>query len=930
MKHYFISFALILLSISAFAQKGIVKGNVKDADTGEDVIGASVSLEGTTTGASTDIFGNFQFNADPGTYNLISSFIGYKKTTQQITVVAGQETVINFALASDAQELEAVEIVGKANTESAGALMVERQNADVMIQAIGAEEMSVKGISDVESAVTNVTGITKVESKGLFVRGLGDRYNNATVNGLVVPSTDPGKKVIDLGLFSSDIVRNIDINKTFSPALYGDFAGATVDIITKDYPDEGFFNIGLSGAYNSLATGQQFKTFQDGDSEFFGFSGNGRALPSEMADRQTPDSYNNSFTPSTVNALPNMGLKASGGKLYDFDNGMAVGFVAAGSFSNKYEIREGVLNTYRAEGTTINAYDSKEYIYSTNTTAMANVFFKVNDKNSVTFNNFYINESSNSNLELFGKHEELGRTEPAFRMRNTYEQSTVNIHQLVGDHKFGENDRLKLTWGAGYSLATAQEPDRRQITYRDLQDADGGSITSKNTADDVSTGRLFANAPDDSHRFWSDMSEDTYSFRIGSNYGFGEYNDDKDTYRHNVSFGYNSFFKSREFEWWMSTISVVGRAPRLDVSDPQTGLDQAIADGSVEYKPIVRYDTRFTAAQNVNAFYFDYGLEIIPNKLKMNAGARFELGYQEVVYKEENTTNPNAPDIVNTKETENFLPSLALKYTVNEKSNVRFAASQTIIRPMMSELIPFRFTYANGQKIVGNPDLKNSDVVNIDLKYEIFPNNGELFSVGVFAKNIKNSIELVTKASAITEFEYVNAGESYVAGIEVELNKRLSNVFKSGNDWLTRSTVGANLTLLTSQTDLSEADGLFTNEKREMFGASPYMINVDASHEANLFSENVLSIFTLTYSNFGDRLAAAGAQGAGDIYERSYGTLNFVMKNKINDKMGLDLTMKNLLNPDITLEQEFVNGTTGVVQTYKKGIEAKLSFTYSF
>ncbi|NME68113.1 TonB-dependent receptor [Flammeovirga aprica] len=923
MKHYFISFALILLSLSAFAQKGIVKGNVKDADTGEDVIGASVSLQGTTTGASTDIFGNFQFNADPGTYTLVSSFIGYKKTTQEITVAAGQETVINFTLASDAQELEAVEIVAKANTESAGALMVERQNADVMIQAIGAEEMSVKGISDVESAVTNVTGITKVESKGLFVRGLGDRYNNATVNGLVVPSTDPNKKVIDLGLFPTGVVRNIDINKTFNPGLYGDFAGATVDIVTKDYPDEGFFTLGVSGAYNTQSTGKDFKTFEDGDAEFLGFSGNGRALPSELEGREAPQSYKNSFSPTTKKAGPNFNFKASGGKLYEFGEESAFGFVASASFKNKYDIRDGQQNTYRAQGTTITEYDTKEYIYSTNTTGMANMFFKINNKNQISFNNIFINESSNTTLDLYGKHEELGNGDEnkVFKERNTYEQSTVRIHQLIGDHKFGENDRLKATWGVGYSLSNAQEPDRRQLTYRDLEYDEAG---------EVENGKLFTNAPDDSHRFWSNMDETTFSARGGVVYGLGAYNEYEDTYRSNLSVGYNGVFKDRTFEWWMVSLDNAKASPRIDVNDPQPGIDKNVADGVIEYDPIARYDTRFTAKLNVNAFYADYGYEILPGKLKVNVGARFEKGYQEVVYKEQGTVDPNAPDQFSIKETSDLLPSLSFKYTVNDKSNLRFAASKTLIRPMMSELIPFRFTFANGQKISGNPDLENSEVYNVDLKYEIFPNSGELFSVGVFGKQINNSIELITVASSITEFSYVNAGESFVAGIEIEATKRLSNIFKNGGSWLDRSNIGMNATLLASQTDLSGSNGLFTNEKRAMFGASPYMLNVDASHEANIFTENVTSIFSITYSTFGDRLAAAGSQGAGDIYEKSYGTLNFVMKNKIKGNMSLDLSVKNLLNPDITLYQEFSNGTTGIVETYKRGVEAKLGFTYSF
>ncbi|ANQ51137.1 TonB-dependent receptor [Flammeovirga sp. MY04] len=920
MNKYLISFAIILLTTAAtFAQKGIVKGTVKDADTGEEVIGASVSLEGTTTGASSDVFGNFQFTAPAGTYNVIASFIGYKKTTQEITVVEGQETVLNLTLAIDAQELEAVEIVGKANTESAGALMVERQKADVMIQAIGAEEMSVKGISDAEDAVANITGVTKVEGQGLFVRGLGDRYNNAFVNGLVVPSTDPNKKVIDLGLFSSDLVRNIDINKTFSPSLYGDFAGATVDIVTKDYPEEGFFNVGLSTGVNSIATGSNFKTFQDGDAEFFGFTGNGRTLPDEMRNREVPDSYANSFSPSYITAGPNLNGKISGGNLYDVGSESQFGFIAAASFSNDYRIEEGVKNTYRAQGTTINSYASKEYIYSTNTTLMGNAFYKINDKNTISFNNILINESENSVLDLQGKHEEKNNREaPVFKERNTYRQNTVNIHQLVGDHKFMEDDRLKLTWGAGISMSRSQEPDRRQITYDEIDYTDGKF-----------TGQIFTNSPDDSHRFWSDMSEQTLSSRIGLQYGLGNA-DENGNFRHNVSVGYNGFNKDRDFEWWMSSLVVSGPRPRIDIDNPQPDLDQNFADGVLSYDPIVRYDTKFNAQMGVNAFYGDYGVDIIPNKFKANIGVRYEIGRQQVTYKPENTTDPNVADIVNEKNSENVLPSLSLKYSLNEKSNIRFAASKTLIRPMMSELIPFRFTFANGQKIVGNPDLENSEVYNLDLKYEIFPNAGELFSVGVFAKQIDNTIELVTRASAITEFSYVNAGVSQVAGVEMEINKNLGNIFQSGGNWLSRSNVGLNATLLASQTDLSGSEGMFTNEKRAMFGASPYMVNANVSHEANLFSPNVQSIFTVTYNTFGDRIVAAGSQGAGDIYERSYGTLNFVFKNRIGEKISLDLTIKNILNPDITLEQEFTNGTTGVVETYKKGVNAKIGFKYTF
>lgn len=914
MKNLISLILLTLIGLTSWAQKGTISGTVLDADTGEEIIGASVIIKGTTTGASTNIYGQFSFNADQGQKEIIATFIGYKTAIKTINIISGQTNQIQFVLNTDAQELEAVEIVGKANKESSEALMVQRKNADVMIQSIGAEEMSMKGISDVEGAMTQISGVSKVNGKGLFVRGLGDRYNNATMNGLPIPSTNPDLKMIPLSIFPSDLVKNIGVSKTASPELYGDFSGANIDIALKDYPDDPFFTFGVSGTYNSQATFQDFKTHNDGQFEGLGFNGVGRPMPPGGVPPTVGNevgTYETSWSPSTVKTPIAVNFNTSGGKFWKIGNEGGIGFVASLAHNNKYEHRSGRLAAYNAQASPTVDYARDQWIYSTNTSALANLTLKLNNRHKFNINNILVNESFNNVDENFGYHRDFDQNNLLVR-RNTYIQNTIWVTQFTGDHSFLENNRLNFTWGVSRAETNSQEPDRKQLLF-----------TGK--GDNVN---LFTLNPVDNHRYWGDMQETEYAARGEVKYGFGSLVQDK--YRSNIRVGYQGKVKNREFEWYQTGLYGSG-ANGIDSNNPNDQINKWLQDGTLEYRPYRVADTYFKAEMEVHSFYTGYDYEIIPSKLKMNVGVRTEFGRQYVKYRlrEDALDAPYRENVYNSTE---LLPSANFKYTINEKSNMRFAASKTITRPGMREIIPFEYqSVAGGESIIGNPNLKNAENYNLDLKYEIFPNSGEIFAIGAFGKLLDNPIERVTKAAAGNLYTFENVGEAIVAGIELEFQKKLDNIFNTGSRVLENTTFGINGTLMYSRMRIGDnVSTVVTNKERALQGASPYILNTNIGYNQEWKDGDINSTFTLTYTTFGDRLYASGSYGAGDIYEKSFGTLDLIIRNKIKKNLSLNISAKNLLNPSIERYQEFDGGIIKPISSYQRGMEIGLGLSYTF
>ena len=202
-----------------------------DKDFNDDPVAfASIQVKGTTKGAQSDMDGKFSISIAPGTYTLLVSFVGMKKVEVPVTVEAGNTTSVTVPMTAEALLDDIIITVAKTR-ESEEALLKEKQESVTIVQSIGAEELSKKGVSDAEGAVTKVSGVSKQSGvKNVFVRGLGDRYNSTSLNGLPLPSDDPEYKNISLDFFGSDLIESIDVNKVFTSQITGDNAGANINI----------------------------------------------------------------------------------------------------------------------------------------------------------------------------------------------------------------------------------------------------------------------------------------------------------------------------------------------------------------------------------------------------------------------------------------------------------------------------------------------------------------------------------------------------------------------------------------------------------------------------------------------------------------------------------------------------------------------------
>jgi len=419
----------LLLCITTYAQNiKTIKGSITDQGANDAPLAyATIVIKGTEIGTDSDESGKFILNVPEGVHTLEISYLGYK--TKEILINTAKDQIITVSLEAEDNNLEDIIITVKTNKGSESALLNEQRKSLEIKQNIGSQELSRKGVGDVATAVTKTSGISKQESSGaIFVRGLGDRYNSTTMNGLPIPSNKPDAKNIELNLFSTDIVEYISIDKTYLARNYGDFAGGNVDIISKKNTSNGFLNIDLGSNLNTNAVSKKDFKLQDGRN-YFGFSNN--KYPSNPL-----DGFNFNHKYQLKSVVPYGGnLGISGGEKLNIGKDGVLNLFGTLSFSNDYGFKEGVNKSVNAQGTTINNLFQKTSSYNTNTTGMVNANYDVNANNTISYNFLFINGSSLKNDNLTGYMRDIAETEQGGILeRNTYEQNQLMVNQLLGKH----------------------------------------------------------------------------------------------------------------------------------------------------------------------------------------------------------------------------------------------------------------------------------------------------------------------------------------------------------------------------------------------------------------------------------------------------------------------------------------------------------------
>jgi len=932
-------------------QSGAIVGKITDKEFNyEPLPFATIALKGTDRGTTSDLEGLYSIdNIEIGLYTLEISFVGYKTITiLDVKVEANKVTTVNVPIGASASTLDEVIIKTTTRKESEVALLLEQKKAVTQKTSIGAQELSRKGVGNVATAVTKVTGISKEEgSSNIFVRGLGDRYNITTLNGLPLPSNDPSRKNINLSVFTTDIVEFIGVDKTYNPQNYGDFAGANINISSKDYKGSGFMEIVMETGANTLSVGEKDFFLTDGPNNSGFYDKNYPTFPLNNYN------FNTSWDRGKISTPINGGLSLKGGESFNITETTKVNLFGVASFNNGYEFNEGISRG----GVNVSAvpdsdFDFVNYAYNTNTTAMTNVGLKHKNQ-SFSYNGLFLNSTSEQQKEFFGivDKDDDAANGGGFIQRAVFERTQLFVHQLLGDHKIGE--KLQINWGGSYNYLESDEPNRRQIT---LLPADNNNPNGPKSFQLISSSS-------DNHRFYGELVEEELAGNFATTFKFNKNEDEE--FRGKITVGYNGRFKDVNYE---ATQFNIRFAPRSQVTQPiveniynvdsyftQENFNAGLFSietfrGGLNSNVDPLTPQFYKGNQKIHAGFinFEYAFS---SKFTVLAGVRVEQINQFIEW----STSLDPIGASNDLDTFEVLPAISLKYELNEKQNLKFAASKTYTLPQFKERALFLFQEVN-QDYQGNPGLNSSTDYNVDIKWEFFPKTSEILSVAAFGKLIEDPINTILLNSASNDISWANTGDEATAfGAELEFRKSLFETEKtlaSGTTLKKNISTGINGTYMVTNQDLSEdkiveetsAAGFPisftpTYSETDITGASDFLLNADVTYYKD-FSKNKNIQVTLAANYFSDRIIALGNFGKGNIIEEGVATLDFILKTQLSKNISLGITAKNLLNPKIKRFQEAVNGdinpdVQGGVQdrditilSYKKGYDFKLSLIY--
>lgn len=886
-KVFFFILLLVLSTMTVMA--GNIKGTVLDKQTKEPLTGATIQITGTAQGVVADIDGNYTLNVNDGTYTITVRYIGYKDILLN-SIKVKAETLLNFEMESDAQALGEVSVVAKKNLEGERALQMERQKATLAIENLGAKEMSIKGISNVEEGVKKITGISIASAGQLIVRGLGDRYSTTTLNGLPIASPNPDNKLIPLDIFPASTVQNITVSKVYDASAFADYSGAHIDISTKENVGSDFLSISFNagGKFNTL--GKDFYRMDRDGSLFKTPSLDQKLIDMSLTDYEEYARhnrlFNTSFQVSRKTALPEFGGNIGFGKRFTL-GGNEVSVLGSIGVSNDLQTMDNAsIRTLEATGNTLNEFNYDSYSNELKIAALGNLGYSFRTSDHIGYTFFYARNAIDTYMRREGVDYEDHHLIGSNNVTHIY---SLQNHQVNGKHYFGK--QWDLNWSGSYSKTSSDEPDRRQVMF--IREDDQIKLFKLNRQETM--------------RYFGSLNEDEWVGDLTANYRFGDNN--------KLQAGFTYKDKNRDYMGTRFYYNLNKLNPTItDIYDTDSFLNmENVENGSITIDRKKQPKDSYTAGNSIYAGYI--ATEYYPvAPLLVNLGVRYEISKQWVDYytdggkAERSELNKN-----------DLFPSLNIKYQMNEKNSLRFAFSRTVTRPSFIEMAPFLYQESYGSaQIRGNADLQNGYNYNIDLRYELFEKNGDMLSITAYYKHLKAPIERVqtlSGGSAVHSFR--NADNGMATGVEIEFRKEIVKDLR----------FGVNGSYMYTNVKLPEG-GAYTNSQRALQGASPYLANADLTYSPAFSNDRQLSV-ALLYNLQGPRIHSVGISGLGDIKQQPVHTLNFTGSYRFNRRFAVKLQVNDLLNQDILFKQEVpTTGDKVEVERFRKGTGFEVGFSY--
>ena len=930
-KQLLLTSLFLLFALLNFAQKGTLRGKIIDKENAETLIGATIVVDGTTIGASSDFDGNYSLPLDPGTYNIRVSYVSYEpQVFEGIEITAGEVTLLNVQLSTASLQLGEVVVKARARQRTETAMQVLQKKSPQMLDGISFEQISKLGDSNAAQALKRVTGVSVQGGKYVYVRGLGDRYTKITLNGAEIPGLDPEKNTVQMDIFPSNIIENIIVHKTFTPDLPGESTGGHVDVITKDFPEKFTFQFSTSFAYNPQASlNDQFMSYEGGNLDWTGMDDGTRDIPNvanEALDRMIEQdlgqivypiypanelndissSFNTNMEPQTKTSFLDHSHKISVGDQVDF-LGKSLGYNIAVSYARDFSYyNQGAFVVYDEE----NPVPWKDMADEQGTeeakiAGLINLNFKLSDNNKLGLR-FLRNQSGKSIARSrFGyfNYEDSWNED-----RNlAYLERSFNSYQLHGKHVIPSMNKAIVEWISSYTAMQQDEPDLR--FFENLFDVDGTDTTYRIKTNDKPA------------RFYRTMQENNFANKLDFEIPLSWFNNsakfkmggaytykfrDLDDIKFDL-FSYSTQFSGNITDYLENNIfSTANPNGYFYTADHQQNLNNS-----------------YVASQHVIAGYamLDFSIN---KKLRVVTGLRIEDSYIFT----ENKVEESEIQMYDSGELDeiDFLPALNLTYFLNDDMNLRMAASRTLARPQFKEIGTSYYDYKTSSRVNGNPDLERAVIDNYDLRWEYFFKPGEKVALSGFYKNFNNPIEQrLDPLAENRELKYFNTEDAYLYGFEIELRKKLDFI-----DLLKYFSIGGNYTWVKSVVEIPGdiLDEIHQTDpdrpaERPMLGQAPYVLNLYMSYE-----NNDLGLSTnLGFNVAGEKLLIITQGGTPYVYEQPRPDLNFNITKDIGEKYALEFGVTNLLNSEHKAVHHFDEGDYAHYN-YMLGRSFKLGIKY--
>jgi TonB-dependent receptor len=921
---------------------GTIRGIVKDATTGAPVVGAGAEALGTGISARTGPSGAFTLTVPAGTHQVRIYAPFYRSALiEDVAVTPGGTATANASLKpAAASSVEVIEVVAEATKGSESGELNRRLQAPVVADTISAEIIRKLPGSDVASVAKRVPSVTIYDTpdgeKVICVRGLCNRYTIGLVDGLLLPSTNPVKRLVPAEIFPSEFLDSLAVYKSFLPNLRGNFQGAQVDFELRDPPEDLAYSLSASTGGNSQTLGKDFQTYTGSSDDYWGFGADYRNPPSNLPknladvsnDRRAAigRSFHDIWNIDHVTAPPDLGLKGSVGNTIG-----PFGFLLAALYKNDWRQRRESRQTLNNDGTESIPADVVPDIQRSTFTTRLGGFLSTNltlsDEHVISFRAFTSRRTQDevarqfygrsNGGKVFGQE---GGNQLDWRLR--YIDDQVDLGMLQGKHLF---PWMQLDWRGAISRTTRNEPDTRQMTYRSKSKGqplqwDDDSLSGariNNTTNEV----LYDAAVDLTFPFepWLGRTDFWNALDGG-----------------NLKTGMTYTTRSRDFA---QRIFIVGANPATQdrTRDPESLFKPSnIGPGAASFAEVTRPTDAYTASEKIVSWYVMGEIPIIEDTLRLVGGVRVEDAHIELkTIVDRNPalglcldTNESFCPFTAIRDQKDLLPGASLIFSPIDGMNFRLAYSETVSRPEFRELAPTFFPAQRGQlQSVGNITLVQSSWTNYDARWEWLFGENELVSLSAFYKKGDRPIEPVAVQSAANLVEsWINADQTTILGFEFEGRKNFGFV----HPWLDGLSLSTNAAWFPNKQTTIQNEKLagstttITNTKRAPTDVPDFIVNATLEYELpGLLTARLL------YQTVGETLSFVGTNGVGDAFEQRNDQLDAVLDipldEWINQPLKLQLTAENLLNDQhIQLQDGFVT------RSYVRGIDFGVSLTYSY